>query len=66
MKRPMMSPSEDFTSSPTMVSSGSLRLSSRAPSAVWWSVRAMRSRPSSRLRAMSVPRLVELSGEKRE
>src|SRR3982074_2541311 len=66
MKSPMMSPSEDFTSSPTMASSGSLRLSSSAPSAVWWSVRAIRSSPSWRLRATSVPRPVKLSGEKRE
>jgi len=63
MKSPMISPSVERTSSPTMASCGASRRRASAPSAVSWSVSAIRSRPSSADRAISASRLVLLSGE---
>jgi hypothetical protein len=63
MNSPMISPSDVLTSSPTIASSGASRSRASAPSAVLWSVRAMRSRPSSPALATSASRLVALSCE---
>jgi hypothetical protein len=63
MNRPMISPSDVLISSPTIASSGASRRRASAPSAVLWSVSAMRSSRSSAARAMSASRLVPLSGE---
>src|SRR5438270_13780486 len=66
MKRPITSPSVVLTSSPAMTSSGSCSWSRSDPSAVLWSVSAIRSRPSRRAAATRSSSLVELSCENRE
>ncbi len=66
MKSPITSPSVVLTSSAAIASSGSISARRSEPWAVLWSVRAIRSRPSSRARATSSSRLVLLSCEKRE
>src|ERR1700687_1621426 len=66
MNSPMTSPSRVLASSPTMARSGAICASCSAPSTVLWSVRPMRSRPHSWLRAIRSSRELWPSCEKRE
>jgi hypothetical protein len=66
MNNPITSPSRVLASSPTMARSGAISESCSAPSTVLWSVRAIRSRPHSRLRAIRSSRELWPSCEKRE